>query len=276
MQTYREFEFTHWPAEGQPVAAKTIAAAAEALGLRPMTPANRYAMPSSLWAQVTTTDVRVVYHRLRHEGRSLVFSPTIAGVWGSEPYGEQMRAELLRRVNPPEIVVEMPEETVELPLPAWLVMAGDATAEAWPTSTRMFRSEAATAAAAFRAQLGAALVPPVGAGRRYLLNSFSAQMLMPSIEADGDGAAAVTFRRLDDAAARAWLAAGPWESRVGHESTAAIIVERLGVAVEVNRVGSLLRPGDTALIAQYVGPRLAEGATSLPTEARIEWLVCEV
>jgi hypothetical protein len=55
-------------------------------------------------------------------------------------------------------------------------------------------------------------------------------------------------------------------SVVGHADTAAI----LGVAH--NRVTLRLAAGDVLYVAQYEGPRLPEGATTLPQGARFEWV----
>lgn len=62
-------------------------------------------------------------------------------------------------------------------------------------------------------------------------------------------------------------------SVVGHADVAEIISAQLGVGVEipVNRVSVSLRPGDTLVVGQYVGPRLPEGCKELPEGARIEW-----
>lgn len=54
-------------------------------------------------------------------------------------------------------------------------------------------------------------------------------------------------------------------SIVGHKETA----ERLGV--KLNRESITLRIGDTLIVAQYSGPRLEEGATSLPITATFRW-----
>lgn len=67
----------------------------------------------------------------------------------------------------------------------------------------------------------------------------------------------------------AWL---DGQSAVGHADTAAVISGILGVTVPVNRVSVKLAPGeDSAIIAQYAGPRLPEGATRLPEGAKIDW-----
>jgi hypothetical protein len=68
---------------------------------------------------------------------------------------------------------------------------------------------------------------------------------------------------------------GRWEvvSAVGHASTAAIFSALLGREVPCNRETVALERGDIALIGQYRGPRLEEGATALPEGAEIEWWI---
>jgi hypothetical protein len=66
-------------------------------------------------------------------------------------------------------------------------------------------------------------------------------------------------------------------SCVGHEETAELITQALGLEmgdkVRPNRVGVKLTDDDTLVVAQYIGPRLPEGATKLPDGARFEWWV---
>jgi len=63
-----------------------------------------------------------------------------------------------------------------------------------------------------------------------------------------------------------------WQSAVGHPDTAALFSEQLGVRIPANRVNVQLIPRQTRLIVgQYVGPRLPEGATTLPDGAEIRW-----
>jgi hypothetical protein len=62
------------------------------------------------------------------------------------------------------------------------------------------------------------------------------------------------------------------ESAVGHPDTARVFQGLLGVPVPAQRVTVSLAPGDIALVGQYRGPRLAEGATELPEGATIQWL----
>ena len=65
-------------------------------------------------------------------------------------------------------------------------------------------------------------------------------------------------------------------SAVGHANTAAVFADVLGEPVEAQRTTVQLRPGDRLIVGQYRGPRLEEGATSLPEDATIEWTLCLV
>jgi hypothetical protein len=68
------------------------------------------------------------------------------------------------------------------------------------------------------------------------------------------------------------LLAAEFESAVGHRDTAAVFSAELGLGVAENRTTVSLCKGDLAIVGQYRGPRLAEGATTLPEGATIEWL----
>lgn len=59
-------------------------------------------------------------------------------------------------------------------------------------------------------------------------------------------------------------------SAIGHADTAAVLADILGVTVPTNRVTLPLdqEAGDV-VVAQYNGPRLPEGATTLPAGATI-------
>jgi hypothetical protein len=70
--------------------------------------------------------------------------------------------------------------------------------------------------------------------------------------------------------------AGGVDSAVGHADTAAVFSSLLGVPVPMERRTVTLQPGETALVGQYSGPRLPEGATTLPEEATITWLLVTV
>ncbi len=100
----------------------------------------------------------------------------------------------------------------------------------------------------------------------FILNAFSLNMIV--------GNADISVREISVTVA-ASLAAD-CVSAVGHADTAAVFSSVLGVEVPCNRATVALKEGDVALVGQYSGPRLAEGATSLPEGAAIRWLVVGV
>ena len=65
-------------------------------------------------------------------------------------------------------------------------------------------------------------------------------------------------------------------STVGHEDTANVLSGILERPVEFNRVSTQLEPGDIVCVAQYDGPRLPLGATSLPEGAGFRWMIFRV
>ena len=65
------------------------------------------------------------------------------------------------------------------------------------------------------------------------------------------------------------LAKNEWESAIGHATTAAVVSGILGVDIPYNRVNVELVGNMALVVAQYSGPRLPEGATTLPEGARI-------
>ena len=101
-----------------------------------------------------------------------------------------------------------------------------------------------------------------------LLNAFSANMLESF-------PASVKFEEISAAVAVAILNCG-FESAVGHADTAAVFGAELGLDVPANRVSVSLKSGQTAVVGQYSGPRLAEGTTTLPDGATIKWLTASV
>jgi hypothetical protein len=86
--------------------------------------------------------------------------------------------------------------------------------------------------------------------------------------------ARLSLRRVPLAQARS-LAEGA-ESCVGHAQTAALFADELARPVACARSTVSLAPGDRLLVGQYSGPRLAEGATSLPEGSEIAWWWVEV
>jgi hypothetical protein len=93
-----------------------------------------------------------------------------------------------------------------------------------------------------------------------MLNGFPVQLVVNEIS-------------LEEARA---MAAGGIESAVGHADTAAIFGGQLGVEVLAARVTVSLVSGETVIVGQYSGPRLEEGAKTLPAGAAIKWLLVKV
>ncbi len=80
------------------------------------------------------------------------------------------------------------------------------------------------------------------------------------------GDATVRFTEVD----RSSLDLSGMVSAVGHADTAAVL------GVDCNRVNVSLNKGDTAYVAQLVGGRLPEGATTLPEGFSFRFVKVEV
>lgn len=65
--------------------------------------------------------------------------------------------------------------------------------------------------------------------------------------------------------------AGGFTSIVGHADTSAVFSSQLGLDVTCNRATFTLEEDVVLFVGQYKGPRLPEGATSLPEGAKVEW-----
>ena len=100
----------------------------------------------------------------------------------------------------------------------------------------------------------------------FILNAFSLNMLV--------GNADVIVREVSQKVAASL--ADACTSAVGHADTAAVFSSVLGVEIPCNRATVALKEGDVALVGQYSGPRLPEGATTLPEGATIKWLIVGV
>lgn len=99
--------------------------------------------------------------------------------------------------------------------------------------------------------------------KTFLTNAFSINML-PGRETEVD------FYPLTTEEAHDILVSG-FESAIGHKDTAAVVSQILGIKVSVNRVDVKLNPDVQIIVAQYTGPRLPEGVTTLPDGAKIEF-----
>jgi hypothetical protein len=103
----------------------------------------------------------------------------------------------------------------------------------------------------------------------YLANAFSFNMIPAK---DGE----ITFIDVTAEEATRILNAKEWHSVVGHADTAAVMSSLLGLDVPVNRASVELVVGDRLIVGQYSGPRLPEGATTLPEGAQIRWIYVQI
>jgi hypothetical protein len=106
----------------------------------------------------------------------------------------------------------------------------------------------------------------------YLTNAFSINML--------EGNAKVTFTKIEDTAYVAKILAMSMDNNnltgaIGHASTAEVVNAALGLDIVHSRCNVVFKETDSWLdslmVAQYRGPRLEEGTTTLPEGATIEW-----
>lgn len=107
----------------------------------------------------------------------------------------------------------------------------------------------------------------------YLTNAFSVNMLTHPVQHR------VTFTPLTVEGAQQLCKLRDRDavtSAVGHPDTAAVFSNILGFDVQPNRVSVALDPTTRLLLGQYTGPRLPEGATSLPDGAVINWWLVKV
>lgn len=114
----------------------------------------------------------------------------------------------------------------------------------------------------------------------FICNRFSLSMLDREQQSGRDAIDGVRVPRpLSDAALAEFcrlILDGKIEmqSAVGHDDTAWLLANELGLPVPVNRVSVKLdNPDIRAIIGQYVGPRLPEGTKTLPEGAKFEWWI---
>lgn len=102
---------------------------------------------------------------------------------------------------------------------------------------------------------------------RYLCNAFTISMIPAEARARG---CAVEIVPIGDPRGPLGV---PRDvvSYLGHNTD--LVSALLGFAVPTNRESLQLGANDTLYVAQYTGPRLPEGATSLPEGATIEWFM---
>ncbi len=87
--------------------------------------------------------------------------------------------------------------------------------------------------------------------KKYLVNAFSIQML--------SGPATVRFDEIAPEDIPADVV-----SAIGHVDTANVLTNMLGFPVSMNRINVVLDENTELYVAQLVGGRLPEGATTLP------------
>jgi hypothetical protein len=107
--------------------------------------------------------------------------------------------------------------------------------------------------------------------KMYLINSFSLNMLD-----DLDKPTTVYIYPKTAEWVRERLPRSGFVSAVGHTSTARVLSNVLGFEVPTNRITVKLKRFDTAIVAQYIGPRLPEGATRLPEGAKVKFFLVQV
>ena len=98
----------------------------------------------------------------------------------------------------------------------------------------------------------------------YISNAFSLQMLQT---ANAD----IAIRGVESAEIPADAT-----SAIGHADTAAVVSDILGREVPCNRMNVSLEKGDVLYVAQVMGGRLPEGATTLPEGFRLEFRRVEI
>lgn len=103
-----------------------------------------------------------------------------------------------------------------------------------------------------------------------ITNAFSLNML------GGAEHSSVEITRISTTYAADMLRADGVESAIGHADTASVVSSHLGLEVPAVRSTLTLSAGATLIVAQYSGPRLPEGATTLPEGASIIYYLVEV
>ena len=97
-----------------------------------------------------------------------------------------------------------------------------------------------------------------------LFNAFSIQMISSVEEAS------VSFKKISVEQAKNLLADGV-DSFIGHADTATVVGGLLGMEIPCQRRFGTLVPNETAIVAQVIGGRLPEGATTLPNGMAIQF-----
>ena len=108
-----------------------------------------------------------------------------------------------------------------------------------------------------------------------ITNAFSINMLDAEIAGQDTFAYSYQFNLVTLSQVKEILGAGGYyRNCIGHADTAAIVGKEIGLPLQMNRETVRIMPHDVVLVAQYTGPRLPEGTTTLPEGASINyWIV---
>lgn len=101
-----------------------------------------------------------------------------------------------------------------------------------------------------------------------ICNAFSINMLIDDSK--------IIFNKIDIKTAKDLVRENETLSIVGHTDTANVMSSLLGTEIVPNRISWSWNEYDVLLlIGQFTGPRLPEGATTLPEGATITWWLVE-
>ena len=107
-------------------------------------------------------------------------------------------------------------------------------------------------------------------------NAFSINMLNAETSSINDSCYCYRFDSVTIEQAQQVLKSigGRYRCCIGHVDTAQLVGNQLGLELAANRETVSLAPHGVMLVAQYTGPRLPEGTSTLPEGASISyWLV---
>lgn len=105
----------------------------------------------------------------------------------------------------------------------------------------------------------------------YVANSFSLNMLADLSRSYVISVIPLSKERVIDTLSHEEIV-----SAVGHEDTAAIFSDVLGLEIPMNRQTLVLKKKDQVIVGQYCGPRRPEGERLLPPGATIKWLLVDI
>ena len=100
----------------------------------------------------------------------------------------------------------------------------------------------------------------------YLSNAFSLQML----DMSHPNTISTALTSIDDV--KAALSESTFTSAIGHADTAIVVSNILNIPIDPNRISIKLGNDDILYVAQVVGGRLPEGATTIPAGMSISFI----